>query len=104
MPSQPAEAQPVAVDGLSSALLGRLVEQINVGILTVAVDGTVLQWNRFLHAHTGIAPEDVVGCNLYERFAELPRAWLEQKLRRVFLLKNFAFTSWRQRPYLFRIH
>ncbi len=104
MASQPAEAQPVATDELSSALLARLVEQVNVGILTLAADGTVLQWNRFLHAHTGVAPQDVVGSNLYERFAELPRAWLEQKLRRVFLLKNFAFTSWRQRPYLFRIH
>ena len=91
-------------EGLSSTLVARLVEQMNVGILTVAADGTVLQWNRFLHAHTGIAPKDVVGFNLYERFVELPRAWLEQRLRRGFLLKNFAFTSWRQRPYLFRIH
>jgi diguanylate cyclase (GGDEF)-like protein len=63
----------------------------------------VLQWNRFLHAHTGVSPNEVVGKNLYERFADLPRAWLEQKLRRVFVLKNFAFTSWRQRPFLFRI-
>ena len=92
----PAPVLPVAV-------LALLVDQINVGILTVNVDGTVLQWNRFLHAHTGVAPGDVVGRNLYERFAELPRDWLERKLRSVFLLKNFAFTSWRQRPYLFRI-
>ena len=92
----PAPALPVAV-------LALLVDHINVGILTVNVDGTVLQWNRFLHAHTGVAPGDVVGRNLYERFAELPRDWLERKLRSVFLLKNFAFTSWRQRPYLFRI-
>ena len=93
---EPAPALPVAV-------LALLVDHINVGILTVNVDGTVLQWNRFLHAHTGVAPGDVVGRNLYERFAELPRDWLERKLRSVFLLKNFAFTSWRQRPYLFRI-
>jgi diguanylate cyclase (GGDEF)-like protein len=104
MASQPAEAPHVATDGLPSALLALLVDQINVGIVTVAADGTVLQWNRFLAAHTGIAPKDVVGSNLYERFTELPRAWLEQKLRRVFLLKNFAFTSWRQRPYLIRIN
>jgi diguanylate cyclase (GGDEF)-like protein len=88
---------------LSAALLTLLVEHVNVGILTVDSSGTVLQWNRFLHAHTGIAPADVVGRNLYERFTGLPREWLEGKLRRVFLLKNFAFTSWRQRPYLFRV-
>ena len=78
------------------------MDRINVGVLTVSADGTVLQWNRFLHAHTRLAPEDVIGRNLYERFSELPRVWLERKLRSVFLLKNFAFTSWRQRPYLFR--
>jgi diguanylate cyclase (GGDEF)-like protein len=71
--------------------------------MTVDSAGTVLQWNKFLHAHTGVPAKDVVGRNLYERFTELPRAWLEQKLRRVFLLKNFAFTSWKQRPFLFRI-
>jgi len=83
-------------------LLALLVDRMNVGILTVSADGTVLQWNRFLHAHTRLAPEEVIGRNLYERFSELPRVWLERKLRGVFLLKNFAFTSWRQRPYLFR--
>ena len=95
----PAPAGPT----LPVALLALLVDHINVGILTVSADGTVLQWNRFLQAHTGVAPRDVVGRNLYERFTELPRAWLERKLRSVFLLKNFAFSSWRQRPFLLRI-
>jgi diguanylate cyclase (GGDEF)-like protein len=104
MASPRAEAlPPPAATALPVELLALLVDQINVGILTVAADGTVLQWNRFLHAHTGVTPGEVVGRNLYERFADLPRAWLEQKLRRVFVLKNFAFTSWRQRPFLFRL-
>jgi diguanylate cyclase (GGDEF)-like protein/PAS domain S-box-containing protein len=88
---------------LPGGLLALLVDNVNVGILTVDSSGTVLQWNRFLHAHTGIAAQDVLGRNLYERFTALPRDWLESKLRRVFLLKNFAFTSWRQRPFLFRV-
>jgi diguanylate cyclase (GGDEF)-like protein len=105
MASSRAEAHAAApAPTLPVALLSLLVDRINVGILTVAADGTVLQWNRFLHAHTHLAPEEVVGRNLYERFPELPRAWLEQKLRSVFLLKNFAFTSWRQRPFLIRIN
>src|SRR3954447_2832384 len=98
-------AEPAPASGtplLPVDLLALLVDRMNVGVLTVAADATVLQWNRFLHAHTRLAPEDVVGKNLYERFSELPRDWLERKLRSVFLLKNFAFTSWRQRPYLFR--
>jgi diguanylate cyclase (GGDEF)-like protein len=92
-----------AAPTLPGALLALLVNHVNVGILTLSADGIVLQWNRFLHAHTGVPSEDVVGRNLYDRFPDLPRAWLERKLRSVFLLKNFAFSSWRQRPYLFRI-
>ena len=104
MASPRAEAlQPPAAPALPVALLALLVDRLNVGIVTVSAEGTVQQWNRFLHAHTRIAPEEVVGRNLYERFPELPRPWLEQKLRSVFLLKNFAFTSWRQRPYLFKV-
>src|SRR6185295_1257134 len=96
MPSPPARLRSVGADeqpaaGLPAELLAILVDRINVGIVTVAADGTVLQWNRFLHAHTRRAPEEVVGRNLYECFPELPREWLERKLRGVFVIKNFAF-------------
>ena len=105
MPSR-AEAAASAIStsagALPPALLALLVDRINVGIFTVTADGTVLQWNRFLHAHTRVAPEDVVGRNIYERFPDLPREWLERKLRSVFVIKNFAFSSWKQRPFLFR--
>jgi diguanylate cyclase (GGDEF)-like protein len=92
-----------APPALPGALLALLVNHVNVGILTLSPDGVVSQWNKFLHAHTGVPAEDAVGRNLFERFPDLPRAWLERKLRSVFLLKNFAFSSWRQRPYLFRM-
>ena len=78
-----------------------LVDRLNVGVLSVAADHTVLPWNRFMQAHSGRSAADVVGSSLFDCFPELPREWLERKLRSVFLLKNFAFTSWRQRPYLF---
>jgi diguanylate cyclase (GGDEF)-like protein len=104
MASPRAEATPSpAPPPLPVGLLALLVDHINVGIVTVSSEGIVLQWNRFLHAHTRLAPESMVGRNLYERCPELPRTWLEHKLRSVFLLKNFAFTSWRQRPFLFRL-
>jgi diguanylate cyclase (GGDEF)-like protein len=86
---------------LPPELLGLLVDRLNVGIVTVAADLTVLQWNRFMQAHSGRSPGEIIGQNLLACFPELPREWLERKIRSVFLLKNFAFTSWRQRPYLF---
>src|SRR5580765_1787033 len=97
-----AVAAPAPADFLSAPMLALLIDRINVGVLTVSPDGTILQWNRFLQAHTKLAPDEVVGRNLFERFPDLPRAWLERKLQSVFVLKNFAFTSWKQRPHLFR--
>jgi diguanylate cyclase (GGDEF)-like protein len=103
MPSRADLAASAGAKGaLPPALLALLVDRINVGLFTVTADGTILQWNRFLHAHTRVAPEDVIGRNVYECFPDLPREWLERKLRSVFVIKNFAFTSWKQRPYLFR--
>ncbi|MEN9658877.1 MAG: hypothetical protein RL571_2342 [Pseudomonadota bacterium] len=52
--------------------------------------------------HSGISAELAIGANLFELFPELPKKWLSKKIESVFVLKNFAFTSWEQRPYLFK--
>ncbi len=88
---------------LSPHLLALLLDRLNVGVLTLSLDMTVLQWNRFLHAHTGVPASEVVGQNLFARFPELDREWIERKVRGVALLKTFAFSSWQQRPYVFRV-
>ena len=87
--------------GLPGELLELLVDRINVGVVTVTQNLEILQFNRFMQAHSGRSAGDVLGKNLLACFPDLPREWLERKIRSVFLLKNFAFTSWRQRPYLF---
>ncbi|EIP86335.1 hypothetical protein A33K_17425 [Burkholderia humptydooensis MSMB43] len=59
-------------------------------------------WNRFMQDHSGVAAADVIGRNLFDSFPDLPRAWLSRKIESVFQLGGFAFSSWEQRPYLFR--
>jgi len=83
-------------------MFAAIIARIDVGIFCVDASFGVLHWNRFMELHSGLAADEVVGKGLFERLPELPRRWLEQKIRGVFLLKNFAFTSWRQRPYLLR--
>jgi diguanylate cyclase (GGDEF)-like protein len=87
---------------LPPELLALLLDSIGVGVVTVDQSFTVLQWNRFLALHSGVPAEKVVGQNLFRCFPELPRSWLEKKIRSIFLLKNYAFTSWQQRPHLFQ--
>lgn len=79
-----------------------IVKWVNVGIFVVNRNMEITLWNNFMANHSGLSADKVIGRNLFECFPELPQAWLSKKIQGVFLLKNLAFTSWEQRPYLFR--
>lgn len=85
-----------------SALADFIVKYVHVGIFVLNKDMEILLWNNFMAAHSGISSEEVLGKSIFESFPELPKPWLTKKILGVFLLKNYAFTSWEQRPYLFR--
>lgn len=81
-----------------------IVDRINVGIVVVDAQMRIALWNRFMANYSGRSSEELLGQDLCAAFPELPKAWLEKKIRSVFAFKNFAFTSWEQRPYLFRFN
>ena len=83
-------------------LLSFIVDRVEVGIFALDRELRVVLWNKFMATHSGMHADQVVGRQLFECFPELPRKWLEKKLQNVFLLKNYAFTSWEQRPYLLK--
>ena len=85
--------------GFHHFILGR----INIGIVVVDREHRIVLWNRFMEIHTGRKADEVEGEVLFDRFPELPRTWLEKKLEAVFLLGNYAFTNWQERPFLFRM-
>ena len=90
--------------GLSLELLESVIDRVEVGIFVLDADLRVVLWNGFMASHSGRPASAVVGHPLLETFPELPAKWLEKKIRSVFALKNYAFTSWEQRPWLFRFH
>ena len=79
-----------------------VIERVGFGLFVLDRSMSVLMWNRFMQDHSGIPAADVIGRNLFDCFPDLPRAWLSRKLESVFQLGSFAFSSWEQRPYLFR--
>ena len=85
-----------------SSLSDLVVERVGFGIFVLDREMKVLMWNRFMHDHSGLSAEEVVGKSIFASFPELPRVWLTRKLESVFQLGSFAFSSWEQRPYLFR--
>ncbi|AOJ72594.1 MULTISPECIES: sensor domain-containing diguanylate cyclase [Burkholderia] len=87
---------------LLASLSDLVIERVSFGIFVLDREMKVLMWNRFMQDHSGVAAADVIGRNLFDCFPELPRAWLSRKIESVFQLGSFAFSSWEQRPYLFR--
>lgn len=85
-----------------SHLLDFVVDRLEVGIFAVDVEMRIVLWNHFMASHSGKHSEDLLGKNLFEAFPELPNEWLKKKINNVFILKNYAFTSWEQRPYIFQ--
>src|SRR4051794_14112413 len=86
---------------LAAPLLAALVDRISVGVVTVGPQLVVLQWNHFMETHSGHPAGTVVGQELFTRFPELPRDWLESKIRGTFQRRSPGFSSWRNRGSLF---
>ena len=82
-------------------LLEFIVDRINVGVFIVNEQLEIQFWNKFMASNSGLDANQVVGKPLFDSFPDLPQRWFAKKVSSVFMLKNFSFTSWEQRPYLF---
>jgi diguanylate cyclase len=79
-----------------------ILQNIDVGLVVIDENYIIDVWNSFMQNHSGKAPEAVLGKSLFDAFPELPETWFRHKAQSVFVLQNTAFTTWEQRPYLFR--
>jgi len=89
-------------EAIERSLSDLVIERAGFGIVVLDRAMNVLMWNRFMQDHSRLAAEQVVGKSIYDSFPELPRVWLTRKIESVFQLGSFAFSSWQQRPYLFK--
>ncbi|GLP97223.1 GGDEF domain-containing protein [Paraferrimonas sedimenticola] len=78
-----------------------MVQTLEVGLVVLDKDYQVHLWNGFMENHSGVSLAQMKHHNLFEVMPDLPQDWLKSKMETVFLLKNRAFTSWEQRPYVF---
>jgi diguanylate cyclase (GGDEF)-like protein len=87
---------------MEQSLSDLVIERVGFGIFVLDRDLKDLMWNRFMQDNSGQPAETVVGKSIFDSFPELPRVWLSRKVESVFQLGSFAFSSWEQRPYLFK--
>lgn len=79
-----------------------ILQNIDVGLVVMSPDYKVEVWNSFMQNHSGKAPEDALNKSLFVVFPELSEQWFRHKSQPVFVLQTTVFTTWEQRPYLFR--
>ena len=79
-----------------------MVHNIDVGLVIIDKDFNVKVWNGFMENHSGLLTAHMVDKKITDVFTSIPEDWLQQKVNSVCLLKNKAFTTWEQRPYLFK--
>lgn len=80
----------------------RVLDHTASGLFGVDRDLRVVHWNRFMATHSGVPAERAIGRALFDCVPDLPTEWLRWKFRTTFVLGAAAFSSWRQRPYVFR--
>lgn len=79
-----------------------VLQYIDVGLVVLDEDYNIQLWNSFMQNHSARLPTDVLGSNVFTTFPELPETWFKRKVQSVRVLHNSAFTTWEQRPYLFK--
>ncbi|MBE0487319.1 sensor domain-containing diguanylate cyclase [Marinobacter sp.] len=79
-----------------------MLESVEVGLVVMDLDFRVQAWNGFMENHSGITASHIRDQVLFDVFPDIPKAWLSRKVDAVAMLNTRAFTSWEQRPYLFR--
>ncbi len=79
-----------------------MLQTIDVGLVVLDREFKVQAWNGFMENHSGLLPHMVRNQVLFDLFQEIPRDWFVHKAQSVFMLKNRSFTTWEQRPFLFR--
>lgn len=79
-----------------------ILQHIDTGLIVLNRSYGIELWNQFMQNHSGKPPEEVLGKSIYSVFPELSRLWFQHKAESVFALQTTAFTTWEQRPYIFR--
>jgi len=79
-----------------------MLQNIEVGLAVLNKNNELQLWNSFMENHSGILASSVRNRNLLELFPEIDKDWFQHKVESVFQLKTRAFSTWEQRPYIFK--
>ncbi|PMH44932.1 diguanylate cyclase [Vibrio sp. 10N.286.49.B3] len=80
----------------------QLLDTMDSGLVVLDRDYNVCIWNSFMQSYSGILAQDIIGRNLFTVCTDIPKSWLEHKMNAAAKLEGKSFSSWEDRPYLFK--
>ena len=80
-----------------------VTQSLDVGLVILDLDYKVVLSNEFMDNHYCGESPDVIDRPIFELFDDIPELWFRQKIKGVLQFKGRAFSTWEQRPYLFRM-
>lgn len=79
-----------------------VLQTVDIGVLVLDLDYKITAWNGFMENNSGIDGVDALDKSIFDVFDELSVEWFKHKADTVVQLRNRAFTTWEQRPYVFQ--
>ncbi|SJZ87254.1 PAS fold [Oceanospirillum multiglobuliferum] len=80
----------------------QMLQTVDVGLVVLDRSLKIQLWNGFMESHSGIRTAKARDENLFTLFPEIPEQWLTRKIESVFTLNSRAYSTWEQRPHLFK--
>ena len=87
---------------IPSDMLPAIINHLDAGVVVIDRQFEIVLWNRYMATHSKKESDDVIGQNIFDLFPDLPRQWLSKKIHSVCVLNTASFSSWEQRPWLFK--
>ena len=82
--------------------LVEVLQTVDIGIVVLDMEYNITAWNSFIENNSGVDSADALGRNIFDVFDDLSEQWFKHKAETVTQLRNRAFTTWEQRPYVFK--
>ncbi len=81
-----------------------MIQSVDAGLIVLNSKYEINVWNTFMENHSARSSESIRDSSIFDLYPELKLNWLKKKIDSVFQLNNRAFSSWEQRPYLFKFN
>ncbi|WP_023604526.1 sensor domain-containing diguanylate cyclase [Aliivibrio logei] len=80
----------------------QVIGDLDAGLIVLDKEYRVCAWNSFMQSYSGVTADSILGHVIFDIIPDLPASWLRKKVDASFSLKTRGFSSWEDRPYLFK--